>query len=362
MSRPCQARLDLNALRHNASLARQLAPAAKQLAVVKADAYGHGAGRVAGVLESQADALAVACLEEAAQLRDAGIQAPILLLEGVFEAGEVAEAERLGLWLTVANEQQLGWLEARRPAAPLHCWLKVNTGMNRLGIAAARCEEFHARLRACAGVAADVVLYTHFASAEDLDNDATARQLNRFDALLPGTPRSAANSAGVLAWPASHYDWVRPGYMLYGNSPMALPHDNASPLRPVMTLSSAVISLREVDPGDAVGYGGTWVARRASRIATVAVGYGDGYPRQAANGTPVLVNGQRATLAGRVSMDMITVDVTGLDEVRLGSEVVLWGQDLPVDEIAGCAGTTGYELLTRMPPRPARVVIESDAG
>ncbi|MAT93011.1 MAG: alanine racemase [Halioglobus sp.] len=362
MSRPCQARLDLDALRHNAALARQLAPAAKQLAVVKADAYGHGAVRVARVLESQADALAVACLEEAVELREAGIQAPILLLEGVFEAVELAAADRLGLWLTVANEEQLAWLEALRPAAPLHCWLKVNTGMNRLGIAATHCQEFQARLRACAGVAGDVVLYTHFASAEDLVNRATARQLEEFDALLPGVPRSAANSAGVLAWPHSHHDWVRPGYMLYGNSPMALPHANASALRPVMTLRSAVISLREVAPGDAVGYGGTWVARRASRIATVAAGYGDGYPRQAANGTPVLVNGQRAALAGRVSMDMITVDVTGLEGVRSGSEVVLWGEGLAVDEVARCAGTTGYELLTRMPPRPPRVVIAPRAA
>jgi alanine racemase len=185
----------------------------------------------------------------------------------------------------------------------------------------------------------------------------TQQQLAKFDALSFPTLRSAANSAGVLAWPQAHYDWVRPGYMLYGNSPMLEPHANGHGLQPVMTLTSAVISLREVAPGDTVGYGGTWVAPRASRIATVTIGYGDGYPRLALNDTPVLVNGQRARLAGRVSMDMITVDVTDLEHVEIGSEVVLWGEGLPLAEVADHANTIGYELTTRMPARTPRIVV-----
>jgi alanine racemase len=178
-----------------------------------------------------------------------------------------------------------------------------------------------------------------------------------FDALPCGALRSAANSAALLAWPLAHYDWVRPGYMLYGNSPLLQDHPQARSLKQVMTLASTVISLRDVAAGEAVGYGGTWVAQRPSRIATVTIGYGDGYPRHAANGTPVLVNGQRALLAGRVSMDMITVDVTDLGEVQLGAEVVLWGAGLPLAEVARYADTIGYELTTRMPARTPRVVV-----
>jgi alanine racemase len=185
------------------------------------------------------------------------------------------------------------------------------------------------------------------------------QQLAVFDALPRGALRSAANSAGLLAWPRSHYDWVRPGYMLYGNSPLLQDHPHAQTLQPVMTLTSSVISLRDVAAGEAVGYGGTWVAPRPSRIATVTIGYGDGYPRHAPNGTPVLVNRQRAPLAGRVSMDMITVDVTGLKQIQLGAEVVLWGAGLPLADVARCADTIGYELTTRMPARTPRVVVNA---
>jgi alanine racemase len=217
--------------------------------------------------------------------------------------------------------------------------------------------DYYRRLLATPNVRDDIVTYTHLASADDLLSLQTQRQLAVFDALPFPALRCAANSAGLLAWPQAHYDWVRPGYMLYGNSPMLQDHENALELQPVMTLTSAVISLRDVATGEAVGYGGTWVTQRPSRIATVTIGYGDGYPRHAANGTPVLVNGQRAALAGRVSMDMITVDVTDLSGVEAGSEVVLWGEGLPLSEIALCADTIGYELTTRMPARTRRVVI-----
>lgn len=358
MSRPTRATLDLAALRHNVAQARRLAPDAKLMAVVKANAYGHGAVPVASELQQLADALAVACVEEALELREAGITAPILLLEGPFDAEELSLCTQFQLWVTIENEAQLQWLEQARLSAPVPCWLKVNTGMNRLGISPALVESFFARLGDCAN-AGDVVVYTHFANADDLTSDQTPRQLALFDKLcLPaGMARSAANSAGLLAWPQAHYDWVRPGYMLYGNSPMLQDHPNTASLQAVMTFSSAIASLRDVDAGQAVGYGGDWIAARPSRIATVTVGYGDGYPRQAPNGTPVLVNGQRAPLAGRVSMDMITVDVTDLDDVKAGDEVVLWGKGLPVAEVAAHAGTIGYELTTRMPARTPRVPV-----
>jgi alanine racemase len=359
MARPSQARLDLGALRHNVKVARQLAPQSKVMAVVKANAYGHGAITIAGALQSAVDALAVACIEEAVELRDAGITLPILLLEGLFEAAELTTAAQLDLWLTIDNERQLKWLEDAKLAAPLSCWLKVDTGMNRLGVPRKEAARYYQRLTASHNVAHNVVTYTHFASADEIQSQQTLEQLATFEALPITGVRSAANSAGILAWPQSHYDWIRPGYMLYGNSPMTQEHPNALALKPVMTLTSAVISQRDVAVGESVGYGGTWVAQRPSRIATVTIGYGDGYPRHAANGTPVLVNGQRAALAGRVSMDMITIDITDLQSVQPGAEVVLWGADLPLAEVAHWANTVGYELTTRMPARTPRVIVNA---
>ena len=357
MSRPNQARLDLEALQHNVRVARELAPGSRIMAVVKANAYGHGAVTIAQSLEHKVDALAVACIEEALEIREAGVSSPMLLLEGAFEREELVTATELDLWLTVENEQQLQWLENTSLPAAVTCWLKVDTGMNRLGVTPARANEFFQRLQACDTVADEIVVFTHFACASDLQSNKTAAQMAALETLSLEAPYSAANSAGLLAWPGSHYDWVRPGYMLFGNSPLEHSHPNAAALKPVMTLCSAVISLRAVDTGESVGYGGRWVAQRPSLIATVAIGYGDGYPRQAPNGTPVLVKGQRAALAGCVSMDMITIDVTDLDNIQLGDEVILWGKDLPLTEIAECAQTIGYELTTRMPARTPRIVV-----
>ena len=357
MSRPNQARLNLDALRHNVTVARELAPQSRIMAVVKANAYGHGAVTIAGALENEVDAMAVACLEEAVELRNAGIKTPVLLLEGPFERSELVTAAQLGLWLTIENEQQLEWLETTALPADVHCWLKVNTGMNRLGTSLPQAPAFFQRLQALDNVAEDIVLYTHFAAADNLQSSKTQEQIAAFETLSLGAPRSAANSAGLLAWPDSHYDWVRPGYMLYGNSPLIEEHPVTVNLQPVMSLVSAVISLREIAAGEAVGYGGNWIAQRSSLIATVTVGYGDGYPRQAKNGTPVIVNGQRAALAGCVSMDMITVDVTDLADVQVGNEVILWGAGLPLSEVAQYADTIGYELTTRMPARTPRIVI-----
>jgi alanine racemase len=359
MARPNQARLDLAALRHNLTHVRALAPDSRIMGVVKANAYGHGAVTVARVLDPLADALAVACIEEAIELREAGIRCPILLMEGVFEAVELTTAARLDFWVTIDNECQLRWLEEARLPSPVRCWLKIDTGMHRLGVSPDRASAFYHRIRACPAAADIPVLSTHFASADELDSFQTNRQIGLFERATAGLTgmRSAANSAGVLAWPEAHYDWVRPGYMLYGNSPFAHAHSAADPLLPVMTLISAVISVSDVAAGEHVGYGATWCAGRASRIATVTIGYGDGYPRLAANGTPVMIRGRRAPLVGRVSMDMITVDVTDLPDVQIGDEVRLWGPQLPVGEVAHHAGTIGYELTTRMPARTPRVIV-----
>lgn len=364
MSRPTQATIDLQALRHNTAHARALAGASRVLAVVKANAYGHGATLVSQTIEQQVDAFGVACLEEALELRAAGITRSILLMEGVFDAEELQIAAREHCWIAVTNEQQLAWLEQARLSDPVSCWLKVNTGMNRLGIESSQVSDCLQRLHDCLCVvntdSAPTVVFTHLASADNANSGQTQCQLEAFNALPINTlqapvQRSVANSGGLLRWPKSHYDWVRPGYMLYGNSPLDDYHTNTAPLKPVMTLTSQIIALRQIAPGDAVGYGGTFVAQRPTTIACVATGYGDGYPRQAINGTPVLVNGQRAPLAGRVSMDMLMIDVTDIPQVALGTPVVLWGDGLGIDEVARYAGTVGYELMTRMPQRPPRI-------
>jgi alanine racemase len=358
MARPNQARLDLGALTANVATVRKLAPGARVMGVVKANAYGHGAVTIARALATHVDALAVASIEEALELRESGVTEPVLLMEGVFEADELQTAARAGFWITIDNDTQLSWLEAAKTSAPLCCWLKIDTGMHRLGIDPQQVAEFHSRITASRAAAGSPLLSTHFASADDLESEQTRVQIARFEAATRGFdgPRSAANSAAVMAWPEAHYEWVRPGYMLYGNSPLACPSPVDAPLQPVMTLCSAVISVTRVGAGETVGYGATWQAQRESLIATATIGYGDGYPRLAANGTPVLVNGQRAPLAGRVSMDMITIDVTDLPPVSIGDPVVAWGDGLPLNEVAAHAGTIGYELTTRMPMRTPRIV------
>ncbi len=358
--RPTQAVIDLAALRRNAAIARSLAGGAQVMAVVKANAYGHGSIAVARNLQDSVDAYAVACLEEAAALRAGGVTLPILLLEGVFDSSEVAEAVALECWMSIVNKEQLSWLAAADPPAPARCWMKVDTGMHRLGVPRSDAVATFETLQACANCADSPVLYTHLASADNLHNRQTSRQLAAFDALPIDAPRSVANSAGLLAWPDHHHEWVRPGYLLYGYSPLPAADQRANELVPAMTFTSQVTAVRDVAIGESVGYGGNWVATRPSRIATVSAGYGDGYPRQAPNGTPVLIGGQRAILAGRVSMDMMTVDITDLPDVAIGATVELWGTRLPLQEIANRCGTVGYELLARMPARTPRIYLNED--
>ena len=358
MSRPTKAVIDLQALRHNYQLAESLAPESKTIPMVKANAYGHGAVKVAQALADLAPAFGVACIEEALELRSAGIKQPILLLEGAFDAAELKLAATKGFWVMVENHQQKDAIINADLALPLTIWLGVDTGMHRLGFQPEDIAEVYQCLNRSRNISQPIVFTSHFACADDLDSEATAKQIDTFKACAPvAALQSLANSAAILAWPKAQREWQRPGYMLYGNSPFSAAQENADQLKPVMSFESAVISLRNIAAGEPVGYTGNWTAQRDSRIATITVGYGDGYPRNAINGTPVLINGVRCPLVGRVSMDMITVDVTELTEVTIGDRAVLWGPELPVNEVASYCDSIGYELLTRMPGRVPRVYL-----
>ncbi len=356
MGRPTRAIIDREALRKNYRTAVQLSGRGKAMPIVKANAYGHGAIEVARTLESLAPAFGVACIEEALELREAGILLPILLLEGFFSDEELALAGHQNFWLMIQNQEQLETLSKAQLEEPVTCWLKIDTGMHRLGFQPEDAGDAYDSLDSCSQVKDGIVLATHFASADDLDSDFTRDQLNRFESCSKGIPgpRSLANSPALLGWPQTRADWNRPGFMLYGQSPFDCPQDSADLLLPVMTFRSEVMAIRHIQPGESVGYANTWTAERPSRIATIPVGYGDGYPRHAANSTPVLINGHRAQLVGRVSMDMITVDVTELGPVNIGDEVILWGDGLSANEVAANADTIGYEIMTRTHNRVPR--------
>lgn len=353
--RPLIAAVDLSAIRHNYALAKRCAPGRQAFAVVKANAYGHGVREVVASLRGEADGFAVACLEEAAEVRALDDEARVLLLEGCFEAGEYPLAAQLGLDLVVQGPEQAEALLAARLARPLNVWLKLDSGMHRLGFAPSELRHWHARLRGAAQVA-ELNLISHFACADLRGHSLNDVQLETFLNLLEldFDQRSLANSAAVLTLPASHMDWLRPGIMLYGASPFADLSAADLGLKPAMSLSAQLIAVRDIAEGESVGYGATWEAGRPSRIGTVSCGYADGYPRHAPSGTPVVVNGRRVPLAGRVSMDMLAVDLSDMPDARVGDPVELWGAQLPVDELAQACGTIGYELLTKVTPRVPR--------
>ncbi|SDI03034.1 alanine racemase [Pseudomonas panipatensis] len=353
--RPLIAHIDLAAIRHNYDLAKRCAPGRQAFAVVKANAYGHGVREVVTCLQDLADGFAVASLEEAAEVRALHGNARILLLEGCFEPNEYRVAAQLCLDVVVQNEAQAAALLAGALPAALNVWLKLDSGMHRLGFSASALRECFTRLRG-AGQVAELNLISHFACADLRGHSLNEDQLACFLALLDldFDQRSLANSAAVLTIPAAHMDWIRPGIMLYGATPFADLSAAELGLQPAMTLSARLIAIREVAPGESVGYGAAWVAQRPSRIGTVSCGYADGYPRHAPSGTPLLVNGQRAALAGRVSMDMLAVDLTDLPDAALGDPVELWGKHLPIDEVAAHAGSIGYELLTKVTARVPR--------
>ena len=321
--------------------------------MVKANAYGHNMVQTAKALQGHADAFGVATIEEAQLLRSVGIEHPILLAEGPHQECDAALLDVSNFWPMIHSAQQLEWVLKSSLKCPL--WIKFDSGMHRLGFDQ---EGTQQTIKKVLSANRTPVLTTHFACADEIDNSLTQVQIESWKRLQKefNCQASAANSAAIVAWPESHADWNRPGFMLYGASPINGEYSSAA-LTPVMHFSSEVIALRQMKSGDCVGYGATWTADKDSTIATVAVGYGDGYPRTAKNGTPVVVEGQRASIVGRVSMDLISIDVTHLKHVKLGSAVELWGARLPVNEVAEWAGTSGYELLTRMPARARREYI-----
>lgn len=346
MTRPARARVDLSALKHNYRVAQKL-PGGRALAVLKANAYGHGAVPCARALESLADGFAVAFLDEALALRDAGITTPILVLEGVFDVEELHAAASNDLWVVVNHEAQLRWIEqAHADSKPARVWLKLDTGMHRAGIAPEQVAAAYARLQSCANVQ-EVVLMSHFARADEPHEPATKRQMELFESATASMPvsKSVCNSAGLIAWPRARQDWARPGIMLYGASPLPTAWDDACRLRPAMTLSSRVFAERWLSTGEALGYGGSFVAHQPTRVGLVAIGYADGYPRSASTGTPVCIDGFDSQIIGRVSMDMLTVDLTNLTQADIGSEVELWGSRVSVNTVAQRANTIAYELL-----------------
>ena len=356
MPRPILAQVNLAALRSNLGRVRERAPGTQVMAVVKANAYGHGLMRVLPALDG-ADGLALVELDAAIALRAAHYARRILLLEGFFSPDELPEFAARRLATVVHHEQQVRMLETVRLARPLEVFVKVNTGMNRLGIAPGAVAPLVERLSHCESVAV-LRLMMHFARADE--DDGIAEPLRVFEAACKGLPypRSVANSAGVIRHAEAGGDIVRPGIMLYGATPFTYDSAESLGLEPVMTLRSELVAVQELAAGDAVGYGASYVAPGPRRIGVVACGYADGYPRHAPNGTPALVCGRKVPLAGRVSMDMITVDLSEVPEAQVGSPVVLWGEGLPVDDVAGAASTVGYELLCAVAPRVPFAVTE----
>jgi alanine racemase len=364
LPRPIEALIHSGALAHNLARAREAAPDARVWAVVTANAYGHGIERAYAGLRG-ADGFALLDLDEAERLRALGWRGPILLLEGCFEPRDLELCSRLGLWHAVHCDAQIDWLAAHKTQAPHRVFLKMNSGMNRLGFRPDAFRAAWARLDALPQVD-EISLMTHFSDADG--GRGVAHQVSVFEDATRGLPgeRSLGNSAATLRHASSAAvaaDWVRAGIMVYGSAPDHPQHDIAHwRLRPAMTLRSRLIAVQHLQPGDSVGYGSSFTADAAMRIGVVACGYADGYPRLCPTGTPVLVDGMRTRTVGRVSMDLITVDLQPVPAAGPGSEVTLWGEGpsgarLAIDEVARAAGTIGYELMCALAPRvPARAV------
>ena len=361
MSRPAEAIINLANISNNFAFAKGLASDARVMAVIKANAYGHGAVPVAMAL-TEADAFGVASLAEAVELREAGVDKPLVLLGGFFDSATWHYAEQYDLQLVIGNQFQLdGFLGSKpeNPSKPVTIWLKVDTGMHRLGFP----PQAFAKARQSlieSGRIKELIIMSHLACADDDSNPMTDSQLMLFNKLVGDLPesKSLANSAALMQRPDTHCDWVRPGIMLYGANPLRQSSQAEGRMSPAMTLRSSLVDVRAISAGDSVGYDQQWHATGPAKIGTVAIGYGDGYPRHAANGTPVLVGGRRACLVGRVSMDFISIDLSDQPEAKTGDEVVLWGEGLPVEEVAKMADTISYELLTGVRSRVKRRYVE----
>jgi alanine racemase len=346
MARPTSATIHTDALQHNLSEVRSRAPGSRVMAVVKADGYGHGLERVARALQG-ADAFGVAALSDAERLRAAGLSQPIVLLSGFDAADDIPQLRRLNVETVVHHATQLAMLEQAPEGEPIRCWLKVDSGMHRLGFAPEDVRDAYARLAAMPAVAGQLVLMNHFASSDDFAGAQTKAQMRVFEEATSGLAgqRSLANSAAVLGWPDAHADWVRPGGALYGISVVDGTTGADFGLRPAMTLGTRLIAVNRVRKGERIGYSATWTCPEDMPVGVAAIGYGDGYPRHAPSGTHVLLNGQPADIVGRVSMDLMTLDLRGQPDAKPGDPVVLWGEGLPVESIAAGAGTIGYELV-----------------
>lgn len=354
MARPTRVQIDATALLHNLNQVKRCAPTSKIIAMVKANAYGCGIKAVVPVLEGQVYAFGVACIEEAMAIRALGVHADCVLFQSVFSPDELDLVAAQNFQLVIHQPQQLAWFLARPQTRKIKVWVKFNTGMHRLGFKAEESYEVIEALANCPWVDDDIGLMTHLACADEPHNPVNQSQLSIFNALdLPPKRfiKSIANSAAILGLPQMHSDLVRPGIMLYGVSPFTNQTGQELSLKPVMSFISALTAIHHYPAGAKIGYGGSWQTTKDSIIGIVAVGYGDGYPRHISQNTPVWVNGQQLPIVGRVSMDMLTVDLTNCVDPKIGLPVELWGQNIPVETIALAAGTIPYELLCQLSPR-----------
>lgn len=360
MPRHTRAVIHLDHIRHNYELVNQLAPQSKNMAIIKANAYGHGMIEVANSLSHLAPAFGVAIFEEAVTLREAGINQPILILQGINQAQDYQIAAQHGLWVTLHNLDQLHTLLATPLKNKLKVWLKLDTGMHRLGFNQIDLEIAIKKVLNCPWVDDEFVVSSHYSCASQSDNRVTQQQFEQFNQMVKLIPfneklqKSIANSPAIVGFPESNLDWNRPGIMLYGVAMFDVPHSSDKLTKPAMSFESEVIAIREIKAGESVGYGQKWVATANATIATVAVGYADGYPRHAESGTPVFINGKIARLVGCVSMDLITIDVSDHDQVAIGDRVELWGEQIPVSLVANHANTIGYDLVSGVSARVPR--------
>ena len=345
MSRATTATIHIQALRHNLSQVRALAPHSRVMAVVKADGYGHGLERVARALEG-ADAFGVAALSDAERLRAVGLSQRIVLLSGIDDASDLPAIRRLDVDTVLHHDSQLTLLHKDTESDPIRVWLKLDTGMHRLGFPVERAETIYTQLKKMPNVHDDITLMTHFASSDEFDGLQTASQLKVFDEAIKNLNglHSLSNSAAILGWPGAHQDWVRAGGALYGLSVVEGKTGADFGLKPAMSLSTKLIAINHIKKGEYIGYSATWQCPEDMPVGVAAIGYGDGYPRHASAGTPVLINGVRVPIIGRVSMDLMTLDLRGIPDAKVGDDVLLWGADLPVEIIAKAAGSISYEL------------------
>lgn len=346
------ATIDLQALKYNFSRVKEIVPQSFVLAMIKSNGYGHGLVRVAKTL-TLANAFGVACIDEALILRENGITTPIVVVRGFCDETELNEFIQHNLVAVIHHSHQVNLLEKNKTSSPLQVWLKVDTGMHRLGFSLEKAASAYNRLSACLSVQKPIGLMTHLADADNKDRSFTERQINQFMKIAKNrdVKKSVVNSAGLLAYPTAFFDWIRPGIMLYGVSPFSWKTGMKQNLKPVMTLSAKIIAIKNCRPGDVIGYGGAWRSSENTLIGIVSIGYGDGYPRHAPSGTPTLLHGKICPLIGRVSMNMMTINLRHELDAKIGDKVILWGNGLPVERIAEQAGTIGYELLCRISQR-----------